>query len=292
PYSIAVGDFNGDGKPDLATANTGDGVSILLGNGDGTVQAAVNYGVGTAPLSVAVADFNGDGKADLGIANFSSGNVSILLGNGNGTFQPVVNYGAGSGPRFLAAGDFNGDGKPDLAVANQNSNDLSVLLATSSSIRAQMQAVLNDLKALRGTVTGDAARDLEQAIKHLSKSLDAGLWLNEFHLQPKKGKKVFNEDKHVVERLGELIEDCGGAIPEATLQGLIDRLVAADGQLASLAIADATAAGLDSRKIAKAQKEMRRAARDIAGERFGAAIEHYQRAWEIVQLSGEEEEDD
>ena len=94
--SVAVGDFNGDGKADLAVANDGsDTVSVLLGNGNGTFQAAVNYGAGTDPRSVAVGDFNGDGKADLAVANFFSDNVSVLLGNGNGTFQAAVNYAAG-----------------------------------------------------------------------------------------------------------------------------------------------------------------------------------------------------
>jgi uncharacterized repeat protein (TIGR02543 family) len=76
-----VGDFNGDGKQDLAVANQGGDVSILLGNGDGTFQPAVNFGAGTTPLSVAVGDFNGDGKQDLAVANNGSNNVSILLRN-------------------------------------------------------------------------------------------------------------------------------------------------------------------------------------------------------------------
>jgi hypothetical protein len=120
PHGIAVGDFNGDGKPDLATANfyfNPNTVSILLNNGDGTFQPAVNYTVPGAPEDVKVGDFNGDGKLDLAVA--SSGNTaSILLGNGNGTFQPAVNYPAGHQPYRLTTGDFNGDGKLDLAVAD------------------------------------------------------------------------------------------------------------------------------------------------------------------------------
>jgi len=111
PDSAAVGDFNGDGKMDLAVANEGsDNVSILLGNGDGTFQAAVNYGAGTDPDSVAVGDFRGDGKLDLVVANYYSNNVSVLLGNGDGTFQAAVNYGV-SAPTSVAVGDFNGDGR-------------------------------------------------------------------------------------------------------------------------------------------------------------------------------------
>jgi uncharacterized repeat protein (TIGR01451 family) len=129
-----MGDFNGDGKADLAVANGGsDNVSILLGNGNGTFQAAVNYNV-HGPRSVAVGDFNGDGKPDLAVAN-AFGTVSILAGNGNGTFAEAVNYGAGSDPISVAIGDFNGDGKPDLAVANDYTyNYVSILLNTCAGL--------------------------------------------------------------------------------------------------------------------------------------------------------------
>src|SRR5260370_714015 len=79
--SVAVGDFNGDGVPDLAVINAGR-VSVLLGDGDGTFQAARSFGAGDIPTSVVVSDFNGDGMPDLAVANYGSGNVSVLLGNG------------------------------------------------------------------------------------------------------------------------------------------------------------------------------------------------------------------
>jgi hypothetical protein len=134
-YSVVVGDVNGDGKPDLAVANAcvnnscpGNGtVDVLLGNGDGTFQAAVSYDSGGCnPDSVAGADVNGDGKLDLVVENMytgsgctTNGNVGVLLGNGDGTFQPVLTYGSGGdNPISIAVGDVNGDGKPDLLVAN------------------------------------------------------------------------------------------------------------------------------------------------------------------------------
>jgi len=128
PDSVAVADFNGDGKADLAVANASAGsVSVLLGKGDGTFQAKVDYPAGTDPTSVLVGDFNGDGKADLATADSGGNNVNVLLGNGNGTFQTAMNYGAGTGPRSMVVGDFNGDGKADLVVTN-NTNNVSVLL--------------------------------------------------------------------------------------------------------------------------------------------------------------------
>ncbi len=133
PLSVAVGDFNADGRPDLAVANSGSAnVSILLGNGGGTFQAAVSYAVGTTPPSVAVGDFNADGRLDLAVANYNSNTVSILLGNTNGTFQAAVNFAVGVRPNSVAVGDFNADGRPDLAVANQTSDNVSILLGNAN----------------------------------------------------------------------------------------------------------------------------------------------------------------
>jgi hypothetical protein len=128
PYSVKVGDFNGDGIDDLVVANNfSTSVSILLGNGDGTFAPAQNYPVGDgfysgSPYSVTVGDFNGDGNLDVATANWGTSTnpghtVSILLGNGDGTFAPALNITVGLHPHDLAVGEFNGDGHLDLAVA-------------------------------------------------------------------------------------------------------------------------------------------------------------------------------
>ena len=125
PSLMAVGDFNGDGKPDLAVANEGsNNVSILLGDGHGGFQTHIDYPTGPEPSSVAIGDFNRDGKLDLAVADQNCanstcgpGSVSILLGKGDGTFEPAVEYSTGTGTYSIAVGDFNGDGKLDLAVA-------------------------------------------------------------------------------------------------------------------------------------------------------------------------------
>ena len=80
PYSVAIGDLDGDRVMDLAVANaTSNNVSVLLGNGDGTFQSAVNYGSGVAPLSVAIGDLDGDDHLDLTVANGGSDDVAILI---------------------------------------------------------------------------------------------------------------------------------------------------------------------------------------------------------------------
>ncbi|HEV2423273.1 MAG TPA: FG-GAP-like repeat-containing protein [Terriglobia bacterium] len=107
PIAVATGDFNKDGKLDLAVADlNADTVSVLLGNGDGTFQSPASYATGLGPHALAVTDINGDGKLDLVVANSVSNTVSVLLGNGDGTFQAHVDYSTGSEPTALAAGAF------------------------------------------------------------------------------------------------------------------------------------------------------------------------------------------
>ena len=91
PISVAVGDFNADGRPDLAVANFNSAnASILLGNANGTFLPAVNYVAGAGPVSVAVGDFNADGRPDVAVANSYSNNVSVLLNTGTGFPPPVI----------------------------------------------------------------------------------------------------------------------------------------------------------------------------------------------------------
>lgn len=130
---VTVGDFNGDGKLDLAVVGRDPAdvqtasVSILLGKGDGTFRAPVRYRLNTNPCSVATADFNADGKLDLVVLD-NVGVVSILLGNGDGTFQPRVDYPAGSFPvGSIGIGDFTGRGRLDLAVASGGSSFVTIL---------------------------------------------------------------------------------------------------------------------------------------------------------------------
>jgi hypothetical protein len=144
PYCVAVGDFNGDGLPDLAVANYyGDSVTILLNSTvPGSSTAAFNPGgtpwVQYNPISVAVGDFNLDGIPDLAVVNAGSQSVSILLnttpsGATTANFTDIADLRVGSTPRSVVVGDFNGDGLPDVAVANQESYTVSVLLNTTQA---------------------------------------------------------------------------------------------------------------------------------------------------------------
>src|SRR6185436_11359777 len=120
PYAVITADFNNDGRLDLATANNvGSNVSILLGNPDGTFQAALTSPTGADPQSLAVGDFDDDGKLDLATAN--TGDVSILKGNGLGGFAAPSGILIDSNSHSVAVGDFNADGKMDLTVGGHTS---------------------------------------------------------------------------------------------------------------------------------------------------------------------------
>jgi len=132
PAALAITDVNGDGKLDVLFANsTGNDVSVLLGNGDGTFKPAANYAVGTTPQALAFGDFDSDGKVDIFTANASTQDLSFLKGNGDGSFQAARDYVAGRGPSAVAAADLNLDGNTDLVVTNAlglGNGDFSVFL--------------------------------------------------------------------------------------------------------------------------------------------------------------------
>lgn len=129
PYSVALGDFNGDRRADLAVANfNNDSVALLINDVIRGFRLTANFAVGAGPASVAVADFDGDGIADMASANFKSDNVSILLGDGFGWAREARSFPVGAWPSSIAAADFNRDGRQDLAVTNAGSDDVSILI--------------------------------------------------------------------------------------------------------------------------------------------------------------------
>ena len=140
----AFADFNNDGKPDIAVVCFGDpmggddgGVSILLGNGDGTFQPATNLIAGKNPTRIATEDFNSDGKSDLLVVRAGDetvgdyGDATIFPGNGDGTFGSGQVLAPGKNPSAVAVSDLNGDHKLDLLFGNstnfRNDNSVAIL---------------------------------------------------------------------------------------------------------------------------------------------------------------------
>jgi len=174
PAEIAIGDLNGDGKPDLATANWTDPdsptstVSVFANRGDGTFGPKQDFATASGAASIAIADVNGDGASDvITSSGFSLGcadveTVSVLLNRGDGTFQPRSTYRVGSCPN-LAVGDANGDGAPDIVTADSEDNAVSVLLGNSDgSFQARrVYAAGQDPESVAiGDLNGDGKQDL------------------------------------------------------------------------------------------------------------------------------------
>lgn len=157
--SVAVGDFNGDRKQDLAIANQyTDFISVLVGDGAGNFTPISSAAGGIDPISLALGDFNGDGKLDMAFADQFEANISVLLGDGAGNFTLTSSPGTGANPRSVAAGDFNGDGKLDLAVASEGNSSVSVLLGDGTGNFTQASSIATAGSPL-GLAVGDFNRD-------------------------------------------------------------------------------------------------------------------------------------
>jgi hypothetical protein len=170
PFQVVVADVNGDGIPDIVTANRPDNsVSVLLGNRDGSFQTKETFATDRSPFSVAVADINGDGIPDILTANYDGADVSVLLGNGDGTLKPAENLPAGSAPYNVKVADLNGDGIPDIIVTNKNDNTVGVLLGRGQGAFAPMVAypvASGPYEVVAADLTGNGKLDL--VVSHFS----------------------------------------------------------------------------------------------------------------------------
>jgi len=185
PVSVAVGDLDGDGKPDLAVANASSNTVSVYRNtsvngsiGSGSFAAKVDFTTGTTPISVAIGDLDGDGKPELAVENYSSNSVSVFRNTSSsgsivlGSFAAKVDFTTGTNPQSVALGDLDGDGKPDLAVANLISNTVSVIrnLSMSGSINSSSFAAkvdfttgTNPTSVALGDLDGDGKPELAVA---------------------------------------------------------------------------------------------------------------------------------
>jgi uncharacterized protein (TIGR03437 family) len=142
---IVVGDFNGDGFPDLAVADDGGqvapgGIWILINNGDGTFKAAVETPANAGPYHLFAADFNGDGNTDIAASNDQSPTVSVFFGQGNGKFQPPTALGKLQGAGSVVAADFRGTGRSDIAVIDNVAGSVVIFPANADTTFQQPQS--------------------------------------------------------------------------------------------------------------------------------------------------------
>jgi hypothetical protein len=141
PWSIAITDIDGDGKPDAVVTNNGGNTISVIRNtstsGSVSFTSNLDYSAGNAPVGIATADIDEDGKPDITVANSTSNSVSVFRNmstSGSVSLAEKVDYTMGNGPSIIAIADIDGDGKPDIVMTNYSTdNALSVLRNKSIS---------------------------------------------------------------------------------------------------------------------------------------------------------------
>lgn len=161
---VALGDIDGDGDLDIATADSfSDTVTVLRNNGNGTFAPRVTFSVGEAPRGVALGDTDGDGDLDIVVANAFADSIGVLVNNGSGSFGGYAEFAAGDQPRRVALGDMDGDGDLDAVTANEVSDDITLMKNDGSGVFA----------APLSSLSGDRPRDITLADMNTDGALDA-----------------------------------------------------------------------------------------------------------------------
>ena len=169
PRSVAIGDVDADGKPDLVATNyTSNTISVFKNtNTSGSITASsfaskVDITTGLGPEDVAISDVDGDGKPDLVVANWNGGNVSIFRNTSTSgsitasSFASKVDFRVGESPYNIAIGDVDGDVKPDIVTANMNSSSVSVLRNTVTTNLCDSAIITTQPTNQKATVGGTA----------------------------------------------------------------------------------------------------------------------------------------
>src|SRR5262249_11866176 len=173
-----------------------------------------------------------------------------------------------------------------MATDAHHNTTAASFTVTTLGARGIVQSVLDGITALRQTVTNRTdQQSLDRIIDKLTSALDPSLWVDELHVDPKRGDRVFDRLKDAIQNLMDLQKDKNSAIPDAVLQGFIDDLVNANRLLAVISISDATDAGGDSRKLDKANDQVLKGDNNARDGQHDDAVGKYNDAWDRAQDS-------
>ena len=163
PWGLGTADFDGDGNYDVAVANnTGNSVSILLGNANGTFKVAASYPTAAGPDVLTIGDFDNDFLYDVVTSNGGANSVSWLRGNANGTLRAAVNTNVGADPEYVNTADFNNDGRLDLVVLQYQANSVRRLSGNGNGTFAMVADIAQNMPF--GVATNDFNADVRYDI--------------------------------------------------------------------------------------------------------------------------------
>ncbi len=169
PGSLALADFDADGKLDLVAANSKDDtISVFRGTGDGSFQSTATLTTGAEPRSVTTGDLDGDGDMDIAVANLTGNTLSVFMNPGDGAFTTALELATGAGPSHVVARDLNQDSRADLLVPNADDNNLSVFLADAQggfAPRTDFPAGTNPVRLTLVDLDADGALDAVTATR-------------------------------------------------------------------------------------------------------------------------------